>query len=316
MTYSSGGLIEASDYNGFAGGNGGGANVSGQLNTVLATGYGNAGYGQTAVANVSVLGQVTAAQWTTLVNGVNTVRKHQSGGGFSNLSTYVAGTSINATNDVSSNTTSAYTNRLTSAAAGPTFNQPNQATIFSAPNDTSAQTFNLSRTATFGSSDQARYFFNAGGSITLIVSSITNTGGTFRGASLGNVIALTTTKSINASAATAITTPAPYTEVVDLTTNYGYYGQSGSNLTVYQVDGSAYGAAYSTQSAKVFTKVTGTAGSNGGLGEVITFSIQGFSPAQSPAEGDSINITVNHNLRVIYPSDTYLANTWGSVTFG
>ena len=315
MTYSSGGLIEASDYNGFAGGNGGGANVSGQLNTVLGTGYGNAGYGQSSVANVSVAGQVTAAQWTTLVNGVNTVRKHQSGGGFSNLSTYVAGTVINATNDVSNALTTAFTNRTAHAASGPTQDQPNQtATLNTTGGD--AKTLDFERTATFGSSDQARYFFNAGGDMSLIISSVTNTGGSERGASLGEVISLSSGKTMSADAMTAVTTPAPYTENTDLTTNYGYYGQSTGLLTVYQATGTDYGAAYNAQTASLRTKVTGTAGSNGGKGETITFRIESTSPAQSPNIRDDINITVNHNMRVIYPSTTYLANTWGSVTFG
>ena len=316
MTYSAGGLIEASDYNDFAGGNGGTANVSGQLNTVLGTGYGNAGYGQTAVSNVSVSAQVTAAQWTTLINGVNTVRKHQSAGSFTNLSTYIAGTVINATQDVTSNLTTAYTSRFSQGAAGPIVSQPSQNWVMTAPNDTSAQTFYVSRTATFGSSDQARYFFNAGGNISLVISTITNTGGTSRGASLGNVIAQVNGKSMIATAMSALATPAPFTETTDLTTNYGYYAQTSSNLRVARIDGSGYGAVYSSQYATVDTKVTGTAGSNGGKGEVITISMEAFAPAQSPAIGDSINITVAHHLDVQYPDTTYLANTWGSVTFG
>lgn len=314
MTYSAGGLVEASDYNGFAGGNGGGANVSGQLNTVLGTGYGNAGYGQTNVSNVSVAGQVTAAQWTTLVNGVNTVRKHQSGGGFSNLSTYIAGEVINATNDVSSNLNTGFTNRLTSAAAGPTYSQPNQTASI---NTSSASAVNLdfSRTATFGSSDQARYFFNAGGTIAIQVTSTTNTGGTTRGAALLDVIDNCTGKTMSAITFNAITTPAPFTEDTDVIA-LGYYGQTTGNVEVYKNTGSASGSAYDAQFARVLTKVTGTAGSNGGVGEVITFSIESQSPSQSPAFNDSINVTVNHRLQVIYPSTTYLANTWGSVTFG
>lgn len=314
MTYSAGGLIEATDYNNFAGGNGGGANVSGQVNTVLGTGYGNAGYGQSSVSNVSVSAQVTAAQWTSLVNGVNTVRKHQSGGGFSNLSTYTAGTVINATNDVSSNATSAYTNRLSSAAAGPTVNQPNQTASINT-SSASAVDLNFSRTVTFGSSDQARYFFNAGGTVAIQVTSTVNTGGTTRGAALLDVIDNCTGKTMSAIAFNAITTPAPFTENTDLTT-LGYYGQTTANVEVYKNTGSASGAAYAAQFARVLTKVTGTAGSNGGKGEVITFSIESQSPAQSPAFDDSINVTVNHRLQVIFPSTTYLANTWGGVTFG
>jgi len=313
MTYSSGGLVEASDYNAFAGG--AAANVSGQLNTLWSTGYGNAGYGQTTVANVTAVSdQITAGQWTTLVGSLNAVRKHQSGVGFSNLSTYITGEVINATNDVSTNLTTAYTNRLTSAAAGPTLNQPDQAASINT-SSTSAVDFNFGRTATFGSSDQARYFFNAGGTIAIQVTSTTNTGGTTRGAALLDVIDNCTGKTMSAITFNAITTPAPFTENTDLTT-YGYYGQTSANLEVYKNTGSDSGSAYNAQFARVLTKVTGTAGSNGGVGEIITFSIESQSPAQSPAFDDNIDVTVNHRLQVVYPSTTYLANTWGSVTFG
>src|SRR6056300_204052 len=255
MTYSSGGLIEASDYNGFVGGDGSGSNVSGQLNTVYATGYGNAGYGQTAVTNVTaVTDQVTAAQWTTLVNAVNVVRKHQSGGSFTNLATYVSGNVINATQDVSTNLTTAFTNRLTTAAAGPTYNQPNQTQVFTAPNDTNPFNGAFSRTVTFGSADQARYFFNAGGTVQLVISSVTNTGGTVRGSALGNVISLCTGKTIGAQDCSAITTPAPYTEAVDLTTDSGYYPQTTANLTLYSVSGSV--GVYTSQLANLESKVS------------------------------------------------------------
>ena len=111
MTYASAGTIQASDYNDFAGGTA--ANVSSQLNTVLSTGRGNAGYGQTSVSNVvAVTNDVTATQWATLVNGVDKVRKHQSGVSYSNLTTYSAGQTINATNNISGALGTAYTSRL------------------------------------------------------------------------------------------------------------------------------------------------------------------------------------------------------------
>ena len=314
MTYSIGGLIEATDYNNFCGSQT--ANVSGQINTLLGTGYGNAGYGQTIVSNVSVASQVTAAQWTTLVNAVNVVRKHQDGASFTNLGLYTAGTIINANTDVASNLTTAYTNRNQQDSAGVSYVQPAQSWTMTAPNDTNSATFYVTRTATFGSSDQARYFFNAGGNIMLIIGTITNTGGTSRGASLGNVIAQVNGKALVAGSASQLATPAPFTETIDLTTNYGFYGQTSSNTRIARIDGSSYGAVYASQYCTVDTKVTGTAGPNGGLGEVLSISMESFSPAQSPAIQDSIDISVAHYLEVHYPSSVYLANTWGSVTFG
>ena len=65
MTYSSGGLIEATDYNTFAG------NTTAGLNRVWSTGSGDAGWGQTTIATVSASGVVTATNWATLVNSLS-----------------------------------------------------------------------------------------------------------------------------------------------------------------------------------------------------------------------------------------------------
>ena len=62
MTYSAGGLIEATDYNGFV--NTGAQNI----NAVWSTGSTDGGWGQTAISTVSAAGTVTATQWASLVN--------------------------------------------------------------------------------------------------------------------------------------------------------------------------------------------------------------------------------------------------------
>ena len=66
MTYSSGGLIQAADYNGFVS-----TNVGANLNAVL-----NTAYGQTAVGTVAALGTVTATQWASLVNSTTSMGAH------------------------------------------------------------------------------------------------------------------------------------------------------------------------------------------------------------------------------------------------
>jgi len=310
MTYSLGGLIQGSDYNGFVGG--GAANVSGQLNTVLSTGRGNAGYGQTAVTNVTAITDtVTAAQWTTLVNGVDRVRKHQSGAGYSNLATYTAGATINATNNISSALSTAYSSRLTAAATatttGATFSP-----AFTAPNDTSAQTIQFSRTATFANADAARYFFNAGGQLNFVISSITNTGATSRGADIGN-LAVTNfaSKTINAADAVARTGTGG-TLNTDVTTNYGYYGTTTANVVYTQITSTA--TAYTGDVFYFLVKTNGVQGSNADNGSILTLSANIFMAAQSPAFNDGYNVSINHRVDVVYPATTFLANTWGSVT--
>lgn len=311
MTYSTGGTIQAADYNGFTGG--AAANVSGQLNPVLSTGRGNAGYGQTAVANVSLAGDVTATQWTTLVNAVNTVRKHQTGAAFTNIGTYTAGSTINATNNISGNLTTAYTNRLNYQAEGVTLTGATFSPAFTAPNDTSAATFNLTRTATFANADAARYFFNAGGYLNFVMISVTNTGGTGRGADVGNLAVTNFAKKSIMGANAGGRTGAGGTLNQDQTgANVGYYGLSTSNVTLTQITSTA--TAYTTDVFYFYAKTNGVQGSNADNGTIMSLSAQWVMGAQSPAFNDSISVTVNHRVDVIYPSTTFLANTWGSVT--
>ena len=310
MTYASKSLVQATDYNTFAGGNI--ANVSGQLNSILGSGKGNAGYGQSAVSNVTAQSDlITAAQWTTLVNGVNKVRKHQSGAGFTNLSTYTAQTIVNASNDISSNLTTAYTNRLTFAATGTTTTGSTYSPNFTAPNDTNPATFNMTRTATFASADQARYFFNAGGKLNLVVSSVTNGGGTNRGASLAT-LAATNFGSLAFLAANNDGRTGSGGTVTSSDTGLGYYDATTSNASALLLTGTT--SSYTSDTCQIYMKTNGAQGSNNDNGTTMTMSMVLYSGAQSPAFNDNIDITVNYRVDVIYPSTTFLANTWGSVT--
>ena len=311
MSYSSGGTIEASDYNGFAGGTA--ANVSGQLNTVLSTGRGNAGYGQTAVSNVTaVTNDVTATQWTTLVNGVDKVRKHQSGAGYSNLTTYLAGETINATNNISGALSTAYSSRLGYTAQGSTLTGSTFSPIFTLPNQLAGATFQFSRTATFASADAARYFFNAGGQLNFVIISVNNNDGTTRSASLSTLAATNfASKRIGAQDCTARTGTGG-TLNTDGTTNTGYYTLTTSNVTKTQITSTT--ATYTSDVIYFYGKSNGVQGSNADAGTIVHMGVDLVSATQTGGFNDSINITVNHRVDVIYPSTTFLANTWGSVT--
>lgn len=311
MTYSARNLVQASDYNGFVGASA--ANVSGQLNTVLGIGKGNAGYGQTTLSNVAAGGAnlVTATQWTTLVNSINTVRKHQSGSGFTNLSTYTTGTVVNANTDISSNLTNAYTGRLNYQAEGTTLTGSTYSPNFTAPNDTNPATFQFSRTATFANADAARYFWNAGGQLNFVISSVTNGGATNRGASLAT-LAGTNFTSMRIRAANNGGRTGSGGTLSSSDTALGYYKASTSNATAVSLTGTT--SSYTSDTCDVYVKTNGVQGSNNDNGTTMTVSMQLYSGPQTPAFDDSIDITVNHKVDVIYPSTTFLANTWGSVT--
>jgi hypothetical protein len=311
MTYSSGGLIQATDYNNFNGGSGGGANVSGQLSTVFGVGNGNAGYGQTAIANVTATGTVTATQWTTLVNAVNTVRKHQNSG-FTNIGTYTAGTTINATNDVSGNLTTAYTNRNAFNVQGSTGTGATNSPNWILATTIAAATYSFTRTATFANADAVRYFFNSGGQLNFVFGVPTNGDSTVRSSAIVNLINNFGSKKISAQDAVAKTGSGNATVVTDLTTNNGYYTYTTANVTLSNIASAQ--TTYLGDNLKFYAKTSGVAGSNGDKGTVVSLSIDLYSGAQTGGFNDSINVTAPHRIDVIYPEQTFLANTWGSVT--
>lgn len=171
MTYTVGGLIQATDYNGFVS-----TTAGGNINATWGTGVTSAGYGQTALSTVSVGGTVTAAQWASIVNTIASMANHQ-GTTITSRTAPVAGNTITILANVATDITSCYNNRGNAAGTG------TQYTAWTGTNskttDTSGATWTITftNTVTFASSDAARYFFNAGGRIKIDVSK-TSTGNT------------------------------------------------------------------------------------------------------------------------------------------
>jgi hypothetical protein len=95
-------------------------------------------------------------------------------------------------------------------------------------------------------------------------------------------------------------------------TALGYYKSTSANATAVAITSTT--SSYTSDTCTVSVKTNGVQGANGDAGTTMTMSMQLVSAAQSPAFNDSIDITVNHRVDVIYPSTTFLANTWGSVT--
>ena len=313
MAYSAGSTILAADYNGFVGGNLG-ANVSGELNTVWGGGRGNAGYGQTRVSNVTaVTDLVTATQWTTFVNTLNAVRKHQDGVAFTNIGTLTAGATINANVSFSSNLTTAYTNRFNfGSGSGTTTTGTTYSPNFTAVADTNAKTFEITRVATFASADQARYFFNAGGQLNFVVISVTNGDGTNRSGSLVT-LANTNFKSCKILGGNSSGRTGTGATLNANSTTSGYYAATTSNANVVSITSTT--SFYTTDQLGFSYKTNGAQGSYADNGTTMNLNLLLFAGAQSPSYADdTINITVNHRVDVIYPETTFLANTWGSVT--
>lgn len=162
MTYSSGGLIQASDYNGFIQNNGG-AN----LNTVWSTGSGDSGWGQSALSTVTGGSDtVTATQWAGLVNNLAAAGNH-TGSSLTSRTAPTTGDTVGILSALNTDLSTITSNRGNAHAAGTINNtwSGSSAKTSSTGAASGGWTITWTHTVTFPSADQARYFFNAGGLI-------------------------------------------------------------------------------------------------------------------------------------------------------
>lgn len=164
MTYSAGGLIEATDYNGFAN-----TTANANVNGVWSVGAGDRGWGQTALSTVSAAGTITATQWASLVNTISSMGAHTN----TTITSRVApttGSTIQILSNLNTDLTNITANRNNAAANGTQFT--GWTGTNSKTGGTSGATWSITftNTVTFDSANAARYFFNAGGRIRLDVS--------------------------------------------------------------------------------------------------------------------------------------------------
>jgi len=164
MTYSVGQLIENTDYNGFVSTTAG-ANV----NNVWSTGSGDAGWGQSALATVSALGEITATQWASLVNTISSMAS-QTGTTITSRTAPVTGNTIEILAALDTDLTNITANRQNAVANGTQFTGWTGTNSKTAATSGATWTISFVNTVTFASADAARYFFNAGGRIKIDVS--------------------------------------------------------------------------------------------------------------------------------------------------
>lgn len=164
MTYTSGGLIQATDYNGFVSTTAG-ANV----NDVWATGSSDKGWGQSAIATVSATNTITATQWASLVNTLASMGA-QTGTTITARTAPVTGGTIGILTALNTDLTNITTNRLNAVANGSQFTGWSGTNSKTAGTSGASWSITVTNTVTFASADAARYFFNGGGRIKLDVS--------------------------------------------------------------------------------------------------------------------------------------------------
>ena len=163
MTYSSGGLIQATDYNGFVSTN------ASNINDVWSTGASDKGYGQSAISTVSTAGTITATQWASLVNTLSSIG-NQTNTTLTARSAPTAGTLISILAAVNTDITNVTTNRNNALAVGSQFTGWSGTNSKTAATSGATWTITFTNTVTWASAAAARYFFNGGGLIKLDVS--------------------------------------------------------------------------------------------------------------------------------------------------
>lgn len=324
MTYSTGGLIEATDYNTFAG------NTTAGLNRVWSTGTTDAGWGQTSIGTVSTGGVVTATNWATLVNNLS-LTGAQTGTTITARTAPVTGNIVAILANVSADITSCTTNRGNAAASGAeygTFTGTTSKTTATGSGQTT-WTITFTHTVTFPSADQARYFWNAGGRVRLqygksstgtdidpdwntfagLCGSIYVTGRVNSAAQTIAAVSYTGTTRIGGTGGTQTT----------LATTTGWYQLTTTPATIFQLNNAT--APYTGE----YIRTTAAATSS----TVLTLVTTWFQPAVSAA-GTTCNITggtataspattitgtAPTTLCTYFPpATTYLTNTWGTPT--
>jgi len=297
MTYSAGGLIEASDINSFI--NTGTPN----LNNIWSTGSGNSGYGQPAVSAVSDGTIITASNWASLINTIANSAAHQ-GTTITPVTAPVAGDIVSYFSAIPTNLESINTGRLNAAASGSTIT--NVATSAITWLDSLTMTF----TAAFADNNAARYFFNSGGqlglsfshptatNINIIIQDICNEFGTMWLSS-----PISGTVSIAGTAYNGITKTGGIASGRGIAnTNNGFYALTGVLSQCYnQVSDAVYGF-------YTGTNLNITASYNGS-GTVTFRCIFDEIP-----NGALVAAGTTGTLTVRYPSTSYLSNTWGTPT--
>jgi hypothetical protein len=310
MTYAQFGLVQASDFNTFVGGNP--TTTANTLNATWATGGSGAGYGQTAVANVAIGQTVAATSWAQLVNNTASAASHQ-GSSITSVTAPVSGGTVTFLSAIPTNLQTIYTNRLNAAAQGSTTaNTVTRGTTWS-------DSVTFTHTVTFANGDAARYFFNAGGQIKMTFS---HPGGTAPDNIFSNLAIDCGTIVISGqSSGTRTVVGTSYNGVTKvggggnsptISQNSGYFAQTTSNVEIFKQTANTAVPAYVGSFISVTTKTNGTQGSNGDAGSVYTiYSIWDEVP---PGNTQVIAANTATTCTVVPPSTTNISNTWGTIT--
>ena len=307
MSYASNGLIEATDFNNLVG-----AAVetgANKLNTTWSTGGTTAGYGQTAVSQVSAGATVVATgQWNALVTNTASAAAH-SGSSITSVTAPTAGSTVTYLSAIPTNLTTIYTNRRNAASQGSTIAD----TATRASSWQNGLTF--THTITFASGDAARWFFNSGGQIKMTASHPSGSGINLLFSDLASDTGTVTmsapnsgTISIASTNYSGITKVGGGGNTPTVDANKGYFGLSTSNATAFTQLADSGPSGYLSSFIRYIVKSNGAQQSNGDTGSVITiYSVWDEIPNDLVASASSA-VTCTVQL----PETTNLSASWGT----
>jgi hypothetical protein len=320
MSYTAGGLIEATDYNNFVG------SSSSGINQWWSTGSTTTGWGQTALSTVSAGTTVTATNWASLVNTLSSGGS-QTNTAITSRSAPTTGTLISVLSNVGTDINNIFGNRGNAALSGSQFTSwtGTSSKTTGTGSVRNAWTITFTHTITWASAAAARYFFNAGGRIKLETSK-TSTGldADEEWNDLANTLmsdlfitAGFTTQTIAGVSYTGLTrSGGTGTPNINLTTA-GWYNLTTTDTDIYRqfADTFPYTGNYINVAAR-------TAGSGTQLVLTTTWvSPAGFvNYAQTAISGGTATTGISFGTApatiVTYfpPSTTYLTNSWGTPT--
>jgi len=294
MTYTTGSVITAADYTAFAN----------RVNTVWGSGANNFGYGQTnTVATLGSGASITATQWATLLTRISSAASHQ-GTSITAITNPTVGDTISAYAALDTNITAITTGAMNATASG---SDSNVTTTTTSAWTSSATT---SKTITWGSVDQMRYFFNAGGMIRLSFSrsggaaNPQNTSWTTMLSNVGTIVLTgqgdpAKNKTIAGTSYFGTTKIGGAGTPTTLAEGTGAFNLTGTSVELFKQFNTTY--EYTSNYTQINASISGS---------TITFAVSLIDAAAGAV--DSVDGTLTMNTTVRFPSTSTLTNTWGT----
>jgi hypothetical protein len=295
------------------------------INHIFGVGDGAYGMGQTELSDLAVAGEdVTATKWNSLFTAMDAVAGQ--------TNTSVGSTAARTAGDLVAVKASLENDlaNLATAVAGGSVNASTGITAGSTDvTNTASTVYDQSHVSecsfTFDGGDEARWFFNSGGRLRVVITN-TSTGTTAKDSLLDGLISQTGTFDLRATTSTITGTPVDSTTGSDL--SIGYYDLTTSYQTIHTIteSTSTYSATYDGNITLTIQAKTSAAHADGrnNNGEVVTIKVttsvddgvytdyDATNISGTPVESESAGPT-NHLFSTVDPNTTYLSTVYTNI---